>query len=510
MLVQHFLRDSFERYPKRGCIWYKDKWVTYGELEKRSDSFAWSLKNAGIDQGDRVALLYENSPEYAVAFFAVLKAGAVVVPLNTGNTPEEISYVIGCCKARGLIVQKKYEKLLESVEMPNEYLKVVVSDAPLGSFSETDAECYGFGNLTEKACEKPPCISTIDIDLACIIFTSGSTGKPKGVMLSHLNLVSNTRSIVEYLHLSENDRVQVILPFYYIYGKTLLLTHISSGGSVVIDNRFTYPNLVLDTMERMEVTGFAGVPSTFMILLNRSSLLQKNFPCLRYVTQAGGAMASSVQKEVARTFAPAELVIMYGATELSPRLTYVPPDKLESKWGSIGVAIPNCDAFVADENGNRLPPFTEGEIVGRGSNVMMGYWEDPQGTSKVLRNGLYYTGDRGVMDDEGYLFVVGRSSEMLKIRGRRVSAKEIEDALLALGCVEEVAVIRVEDQILGEAAKAFIVAKRECAVGEEELKRMLSRILPHYKMPSLFCFVESLPKNSSGKIMKKALQIETK
>lgn len=506
MLVQHILRDAASRFGQKNALWCKNEWVTYGELEKRSDSLAWGLRENGIRSGDRVALLYENSSQYAVAFFAVLKAGAVVVPLNVSNTPEETSYVLNSCEARGIIVQEKYEKLLQVCRSEDSAPELVVSDdevsVPGGcSFAV-------FSDLENKECDGPPPVSTIDVDLACIIFTSGSTGKPKGVMLSHLNLLSNTRSIVEYLQLGSDDRIMVVLPFYYIYGKTLLLTHIACGGSVVIDNRFTFPNVVLETMEKMEVTGFAGVPSTYMILLNKSSLRQKKFPSLRYVTQAGGAMASSVQKDVASVFAPARVFIMYGATELSPRLTYVPPEKLESKWGSIGVPIPNCDAFVADEEGNRLPPYTEGEIVGRGSNVMMGYWRDPRSTSKVLRHGLYYTGDRGIMDEEGFLFVVGRSSEMLKIGGRRVSAKEIEDALLALGCVEEAAVIRVDDQILGEAAKAFVVVKAGCAVKENELKTMLARILPGYKIPSRFCLVDSLPKNGSGKIIKGNLEVK--
>lgn len=503
MLVQHILRDTASRFGQKNALWHKGNWTTYTELEKSSDSLAWGLRERGIRPGDRVALLYENSPQYAVGFFAVLKAGAVIVPLNTSNTPEETSYVLKSCEARAIIVQKKYEKLLLAYLSEDVAPKVVVSDDRLSVY-----ESASFEDLAGRGCDTSPPVSTIDVDLACIIFTSGSTGKPKGVMLSHLNLVSNTRSIVEYLQLDSEDRILVVLPFYYIYGKTLLLTHIACGGSVVIDNMFTYPNVVLGTMEKMEATGFAGVPSTYMILLNKSSIRHKKFPSLRYVTQAGGAMASSVQKEVAKVFSPAKLFIMYGATELSPRLTYVPPEKLESKWGSIGIPIPNCDAFIADEEGNRLPAYTEGEIVGRGSNVMMGYWKDPQSTSRVLRHGLYYTGDRGIMDDEGFLFVVGRSSEMLKIGGRRVSAKEIEDALLALGCVEEAAVIRVDDQILGEAAKAFVVVKSECVVKEDELKNMLGRILPNYKIPSLFCMVDSLPKNSSGKIIKGNLEVK--
>jgi acyl-CoA synthetase (AMP-forming)/AMP-acid ligase II len=344
----------------------------------------------------------------------------------------------------------------------------------------------------------------IDVDLASLMYTSGVTGKPKGVMLSHLNLVSNTYSIVRYLGLSQEDRMIVVLPFYYIYGRSLLYTHILSCGSLVIDDRFAYPAAILNTMQEQEVTCLAGVPSTYSILLNKSDLRARKFPRLKYVTQAGGGMSKPMQKAVAEAFHPARLFVMYGSTEAAPRLTYVEPEMLPCKWGSIGRAIPNVEVIVADEEGRRLPPHVSGEIAARGSNIMMGYWKDPGATAQVLRHGYYYTGDLGYADEDGYIFLTGRSRDMIKTGGHRVSAKEIEDVVAAIPGVLEAAVIGVSDELLGEAIKVLLVPASP-ALNEAFVKNELKRRLPVFKHPKWVEFRQSLPKNQSGKILKSAL-----
>jgi acyl-CoA synthetase (AMP-forming)/AMP-acid ligase II len=357
----------------------------------------------------------------------------------------------------------------------------------------------------ENSHANDPGVRGIDVDLASIVYTSGSTGAPKGVMLSHLNVASNTHSIIQYLHLTDTDRVMAILPLYYIYGRSLLTTHFCAGGSIVLDNRFAFPQVVLQTMRTTKVTGFAGVPSTFLILLNRSTVRDSKFESLRYVTQAGGSMAPAIQKEVARVFAPAKLFIMYGTTEASPRLSYLEPEMLPLKWGSIGKAIPNVDLFVADENGNELPPGHTGEIVARGSNIMAGYWNDPVETAKVMRNGLYYTGDIGKTDEGGYVYVIGRTKDVTKVGGFRVSTKEIEDALLEINEIHEAAAISVDDPVLGEAIKAFVVLREDADLAEEGIRKTLRIMLPLYKHPKYIEITDSIPKNESGKYLKAEL-----
>lgn len=509
MQVNNFLECSTQKHPDKNAIWYNNEWMTFSRIDILSNKLGNYLKETGIHRGDRVGLLYENSFDYVIAYYAILKTGAVTVALNTDITSENLTYLLNDSGAKAIITNNKYSKrLLPALEKLSNLNLVIVNNDDLSQYQKFEHK--NLANLNEiYAYNKSnhPGVRCIDIDLASIVYTSGSTGKPKGVTLNHLNIVSNTRSIVEYLELTQDDRIMVVLPFYYIYGKSLLNTHFFAGGSVVIDNRFAFPNVILETMQKTQVTGFSGVPSTFMILLNQSSVRKRKFESLRYLTQAGGAMAPIIQKEVAKVFAPAKLFIMYGATEASARLSYLDPDMLHKKWGSIGKAIPNVDLFIADDQGRMLPKDKTGEIAARGSNIMVGYWNDLEETSKVLKNGLYYTGDLGRMDEDGFLYVVGRIKDMIKVGGERISAKEIEEAILEIEEIHEAAVIGVEDQTLGEAIKAFIVSKDKNNGGDEnKIRDILRHKLPSFKIPKYFEFRESLPKNESGKILKAILK----
>jgi acyl-CoA synthetase (AMP-forming)/AMP-acid ligase II len=508
MQVNQFLERSAQKFPNKKAVWYRNTWMTYAELDAATLRLANFLIDKGIGPGDRVALLFENSFDYIIGYYAVLKCGAVTVALNTETSVDSLIYLLNDSGAKVIISQKKFSKYLVPALVKVPYLTHVITDQEDLSVYNEIGHCNQttLQEIYKNGKDKVISARTIDIDLASLVYTSGSTGKPKGVTLTHLNIVSNTRSIVNYLHLTENDRIMVVLPFYYIYGKSLLNTHFYSNGSVVIDNRFAFPNVILQTMQKTDITGFSGVPSTFMILLNKSVVKKQNFPSLRYVTQAGGAMAPAIQKEVVNAFKPAKLYVMYGATEASARLSYLEPEDLTRKWGSIGKAIPNVELAIADDQGNRQPAGVEGHIVARGSNMMQGYWNDPKETEKVLRNGWYYTGDIGKKDEEGFFYVVGRTKDMIKVGGERVSSKEVEEAILELKQVHEVAVIGIADEYLGEAIKAFIVLSEKNSINKEIVIKHCQKKLPGYKIPKHIEFIDSLPKNKSGKVMKSELK----
>ena len=512
MLIHNLLESSAREFPGNDALWHGQERMSYSQLEARANRLAHGLLRSGVKPGDRVALLFENSLHYVTAHFAILKAGAVNVSLNTETSAQSLAYLLNDCEVKAIIVAGKYLPMLLQTESGLPNLKWVVAEREALSSSPrfSGINTVALEDLYSQGSELPPPCETKETDLASLIYTSGSTAKPKGVMLSHRNLVSNARLVVRYLNLTPGDRALCVLPFHYIYGTSLLYTHVAAGGSVVIENRFAYPNVALDTLQQTEATSFSGVPSTFAILLAKSTLRKRTFPHLRYVAQAGGAMAPSLQKEVAEAFKPAQLFVMYGCTEAAPRLTYLSPEALPAKWGSIGKAIPGVEVVVADENGNELPPETVGEITARGPNIMMGYWKDPQATAEAIRNGWYFTGDLGKRDEDGYLFVTGRNRDFIKAGGNRVSAQEIEETLMEFEGVSETAVIGVPDNILGEAIKAFVVAKENAALDLVALKAHLNARLPLFKQPKWIEILDNLPKSAAGKILKNELRGQNK
>jgi long-chain acyl-CoA synthetase len=508
VLVQHLLEHPARLHPAKPAVWFDDTWKSYGQLNTEADALAAALHQFGIRRGDRVAILLENSFAYITAHFGALKAAAVEVSLNTDLPADSLKILLADCEAKVLIAGKKFFRQWSPIldQLPA-LQHLILDEPPVRKLPQLPRQTlhYLADILAHNANAKPHFEPQIDLDLASIIYTSGSTGEPKGVMLSHLNLTSNTQSIVQYLQLSPDDRMMVVLPFYYVYGRSLLYSHFLSASALVIDNRFAFVATVLDTMRKLEVTAFAGVPSTFSILLRKSDLKTQKIPSLRFVTQAGGGMAPALQKELVEAVAPARVFVMYGSTEAAPRLTYVEPEMLPKKWGSIGRAIPNVEVFVADEKAKPLPPNTQGEIAARGSNIMLGYWKSPVATAEVLRNGCYFTGDLGYMDNDGYIFLTGRARDIIKSGGNRVSSKEIEDAVLEIPGVLETAVIGVPDEILGEAIKVLVVP-RDNHITADEIKTTLQRKFPVFKHPKWVEIRDTLPKNGSGKILKSVLR----
>jgi len=339
------------------------------------------------------------------------------------------------------------------------------------------------------------------------MFTSGSTGRPRGVMVSHANIMANTESILQYLDLTENDRIMAVLPFHYCFGTSLLHTHLRVGASLVIGSNFVYPEVVLQRMLDAECTGFAGVPSHFQLLLRNSSLRKKRFPHLRYVQQAGGHLAPAYLRELQEALPHTRIFVMYGQTEGTSRLSYLPPDLLEKKLGSIGKGIPGVRLRVLNESGGEVSQGEVGEIVAEGENVAQGYWRVPAESAVSFRNGMLYTGDHATVDHEGFIYIVGRAKDFVKCGGKRVSCRQLEEQLLEFEGLLEAAVVGMPDDILGEAVKAFIVPRTSDSKGlAARILRFCKERLPPQLVPREIVVLDALPKNTAGKVLKQDLR----
>ena len=513
MKVSDLLVNAAAAFPEKTVAVYLERSLSFRELNRDAVRLAARLRRLNLESGGRVAILFENCLEYLVGFFGVQVAGLVGVPLDTSLAPENLNYMLADCGARVLIVQGKYRRHLSAILGDNLSMQLLISDKPIQTACpsvpvELLSDIVGGDgdenpSLSDSSSSDP---NTLSDDLSAIFYTSGSTGEPKGVMLSHRNLVSNTQATVEYLKLTSDDSVLVILPFYYIYGNSLLLTHVACGGTVVIDNRFMYPEVVLDTLEESKATGFAGVPSTFMIALHKSTIAKRELKHLRYITQAGGAMAPEVTRQLMAACPNQEIWVMYGQTEAAPRVTYLPPDMLETKLGSIGIPVPGVNVKIVDASGSEVPSGETGEIVVSGPNVMLGYWNQPDETAEVIRDGWLVTGDLARRDEDGYIYIVGRKREIIKAAGHRVSAKEIEERILEYDKIAEAAVVGLPDEIFGEAIQAVVVLRSDCESDEKEIQAWCQKRLAAFKVPQAVLFVDTLPKTQSGKINKLELK----
>ncbi|MCP4581926.1 MAG: acyl--CoA ligase [candidate division Zixibacteria bacterium] len=499
MLVHHFLEESAEKFPYKDAAVHLGGRINYLELETACNRLANYFLSAGIKPGDRIGILLESSINYIIAYFAILKAGGVVVGLNTQSAQRNYKNILGDCEVTALIVGKKNAHVVKGIYKDLPSLKLIVCDGTYDRIPK-ELETEFWLNIQLNGDPSRLTVSRTLENYAQIIYTSGTTGSPKGVTLSHGNLLANTESIVKYLDLQPDDRVMAILPFYYSYGNSLLLTHIYCGGCLVIDNRFAYPNVILDIMAQERVTGFSGVPSTFAILMHKSNILNYRFDHLRYITQAGGPMTPALTQKILEALPHIKIFIMYGQTEASARLSYLKPARLLEKIGSIGTAIPGVQLTVKDDKGRVCKPGEVGEIVARGENIMIGYWNQPEATKTVLHKDGLHTGDLARIDEDGYLYIVSRKSDMIKSGAHRISPKEIEEVFAEFPGLIESAVIGVPDEILGEAIIAYIVTQD--GFDQKELRKHLRLNLASFKLPKDIIPVKSLPKTSSGKIKK--------
>lgn len=489
MTFTDYVFEFSSKYDKTSVILENE--ISYKQIFENINKKASFIKNKKLSKKDAILLVSDNSNFFIENYFGIIKSGVICVPINPALNSNEIKYIIDSLNIKLIFTQDKF--LGKINELIHDYVEIYTE------YSECNFTGICESNYGEDI--------NIKEDVAVILFTSGSTGSPKGVMLTHYNLIHNTNSIIEYLKLTIKDRIEMVLPFYYCYGTSILHTHFRVGGSIVINNRFMFPQTVVEDINKYECTGFSGVPSNYQILLRMTDIKNEKLPSLRYITQAGGKLPEIFISELMEILKGVEIFIMYGQTEATARLSYLPPHLISKKMNSIGKGLSGTELVVVNSEGNPVKTGEIGEIAAKGGNVMKGYFNDDEETDKVIKQGYLYTGDLARVDDEGYIYIVAREKNIIKSGGNRISPKEIEDILLQIPEVVECAVIGVYDDILGEAVKCFIVLLENISfIDFKYIQNFCKKHLPSYKIPRYIEFLKTLPKNSSGKVLTKNLK----
>lgn len=515
MLVNHFLENSAARLPDKVALICGEQRLTYREINCQADQLAAALSGVGLKRRDRVIIFLDNSVESVISLFGTLKAGAIFIILNPTMKSKKLNYILKDSGARILITQTNKIRVVRDAFEDVQQLKDVIwigesPKLPQGSAGLKNSAWKELFPLFADLCP-PTSTRAIDVDLATIIYTSGSTGEPKGVMSAHYNIVAAANSIIRYLENTEDDIIMNALPLSFDYGLYQVLMAFLFGGTVVLEKSFVYQYKVIERLVQERVTGFPVVPTMLAIMLQMDDLSRFDFSCLRYISSTAAVLPVPYIRRCQDLFPRARIYSMYGLTECK-RVSYLPPEELARRPDSVGIAMPNEEIFISNEEGKEVGPDEVGELVVRGSNVMQGYWNAPEETAGTFRPGRYrgetllYSGDLFKKDEEGFLYFVARKDDMIKTKGERVSPKEIENALHDMDGIAEAAVTGVQDEILGQAIKAFIVKNSKFELSEKDIMNYCARNLESFMVPKYVEFRDSLPRSSRGKIDKKRLR----
>jgi amino acid adenylation domain-containing protein len=509
-LLHDLLIDSARKLPDKVAVVCGDKRVTYAELDRQSNALAHTLERRGVQRGDRVLVFADNTIEAVVSFWAALKANAIVSPINPLTKADKLNYYLNDCRAAALITDGHLTPVFSQAK--SQHLKLVVCSGAIDAAKTHGLPMLAWKDALEADGAAAPKRRALDVDLSAIIYTSGSTGDPKGVMLTHRNMLTAAASIATYLRVQEDEVILGVLPLAFDYGLYQMIMAFRQGARLVLERSFTFPTKVLEKVVAEGVTGFPGVPTIFAILAEMKTLKDYDFSKIRYVTNTAAALPVKHITLLRDLFPKARIYSMYGLTECK-RCTYLPPEDIDRKPTSVGIAIPNTELWLVDEEGKRLTqPNQVGQLVIRGATVMRGYWEKPEATAKKLKPGplpgelVLHTGDFCRLDEEGYLYFVGRMDDIIKSRGEKVAPKEVESALMNVQGVKEAAVIGVPDDILGQAVKAFVVLEQGVQMTEKDLQKECQKRLENFMVPKFIAFVPDLPKTTTGKIKKTDLR----
>lgn len=503
---------SSGRYPSKTAIIIKSREYTYSSLKEHALRFASHLAGSGIKKGDRVALYMNNSWECIVAIYGITLSGAAFLAINPQTKADKLQYILNDSGAKTLISESTLANellhALPGTETLNEVIIAGSTDKIKGSsgIRVTVFEDIISGNSTLNALPK-----IIPNDLAALIYTSGSTGFPKGVMMTHQSMVFASWSLIEYLRLSEDDRIILLLPLAFDYGLYQLLMSVTVGGSLIVEQSFTFQASVYKQMELFRPTVFPGVPTIYAMMIAANKKTGISFDFIKKITNTAAALPSEFIPDLKKIFPGALIFKMYGLTECK-RVCYLEPELIDIKTGSVGKAIPGTEVFLLSPDGNPVPAGEKGILHIRGPHVMLGYWKKDELSREMLRQGslpgerILCSNDWFRTDEEGFLYFLGRNDDIIKTRGEKVSPVEVENALYKLEGIKEAAVIGIPDEIMGEAIVAFVTTYDHSKRDEKEILKECMTRLELFMVPQRVVFIDEMPKSSNSKIDKKILK----
>jgi long-chain acyl-CoA synthetase len=507
MLLHDLFLLSAKRFPEKTALTFNDQRYTYSQLIKWIMQLARGFRECGLKRNERVVIYIDNCPEAIAAVYAILAADGVFVVVNNQVKYQKLTYIINNCEASYCLTATRF---LSSPDMSNRLRKDCPSLRNIFFIDETTVEGISISEFKSYGGD-PLKTDNIDIDIAGIIYTSGSTGIPKGVTMTHLNMVSAVRSITTYLRNTENDVLLDVLPLSFDYGLYQVLMCYYFGGTLILQKDMVYIYKIIETLQKEKVTGFPIVPTILSLLLRMKNPELIKFENLRYISNTGAALQLQYIRKFRSLFPHVQIFSMYGLTECK-RVSYLEPEEIDRKPTSVGKAMPNLEVIIVDENWNVLPPNTTGRLVVRGTSVMQGYWNDQKATDERIKKGRHPferfldTGDMFKMDEEGYLYFVGRIDDLLKVKGERVAPREVETILCQHPGVAEAAVIGKPDDEWGSRVTAFVVPDgSNNSIEINSLLRYCKQNLEDFAVPKELIIVKELPRNQNGKIDKKSL-----
>lgn len=500
--MHHLLEQSTSKYPNKTAVTFNKKKYTFEDIAVKANKLANYLQNIGVKRGDRVVILLGNTIETVISFWSILKAGAVVVPIGTELKPSKIEYILKDSGAQILITTNDIlSKNFELLKAQN--LNKIIIPQCLEEFQNDWIQ--NFETVLINSDTKIAPTGAISVDLSAIIYTSGSTGEPKGVMLTHQNMIAATHSLNTYLGYNKHDKILCALPLSFDYGLYQMIMSISTGATLLLEKEFTWPIFLLKKMANEKATILPAVPTMVTLLHDQNKIKPFDLSSIRMVTNTGAALTRTNIKMAKELFINSEIFSMYGLTECK-RCTYLPPKDIDEKIDSVGIAIPNTELWLVDDNNNKIiNPNQVGQLVIRGATVMKGYWNKPLKTAEKLKKDIVtgdtvlYTGDYCVLDEDGYLYFKGRMDHVIKSRGIKVSPKEVEDFIDTIPEVNAVAVTGVPHKDYGEVLFAFVVLEKDKILNENTIIAICKNHLEAYKVPEYVSIISSMPKTPNGK-----------